>query len=178
MKKQTKLNLGCGKRPIKGYINLDIVKLPGVNVIHNLNKFPYPFNKNTFEEIYCSHILEHVEDLIKVMEELSRIAKPNAKIKIISPYFASLSAFLDPTHKIFITGRTFNLFDPNNFNNFITKARFKILKRKLKFTRENWGINKIPEFIVNKTGFFNIYERFFCFVIPFQEIYFELRVIK
>ncbi len=30
-----KLNLGCGKDIRKGYINLDLKKLPGVDIVHN-----------------------------------------------------------------------------------------------------------------------------------------------
>ena len=48
----TKLNLGCGKDIKEGYINLDIVDYGG-NQIHNINSFPYPFEDNTFDEIYA-----------------------------------------------------------------------------------------------------------------------------
>ncbi len=68
-----KLNLGCGKDIKEGYINLDKWALGEVDVVHNLNLFPYPFKDNIFDEILCSHLLEHVNDLIKVMEELHRM---------------------------------------------------------------------------------------------------------
>ena len=50
-----KLNLGCGKDIKTGYINLDIVDYGG-NEIHDITTFPYPFEDNTFEEIYASHV--------------------------------------------------------------------------------------------------------------------------
>ena len=38
-----KLHLGCGKVIKKGFINLDSVKLKGVDVVHNLDVYPWPF---------------------------------------------------------------------------------------------------------------------------------------
>lgn len=49
--KKKKLNLGCGKDIKKEYVNLDIRKFPGVDIIHDLNKFPYPFKDDSFDEI-------------------------------------------------------------------------------------------------------------------------------
>jgi hypothetical protein len=45
---EKKLHLGCGTNIKKDWINLDFVKLKGVEVVHDLNKFPYPFKDNTF----------------------------------------------------------------------------------------------------------------------------------
>ena len=52
MNKTTKLNFGCGADIKKGYINLDKSKIKGVNVVHDLNKYPWPFPGNHFDEIY------------------------------------------------------------------------------------------------------------------------------
>lgn len=171
-----RLNLGCGKDIREGYINLDRVPLKGVDIVQDIEKVPFAFEKNYFDEVHASNILEHVDNFIQLMEEIHRICKKNASIKITVPYFTSAGAFQDPEHKRFFTLKTFNYFLPENYNNFITKARFKIIKKKLRFTRKNWLINIPIEFIINH--FQLVYERFFVFLIPFQELYFELRVIK
>lgn len=49
-----KLNLGCGKDIKDGYINLDVRYIKGVDVVCNLNSFPYPFQNDVFDEIYCN----------------------------------------------------------------------------------------------------------------------------
>ena len=77
-----RLNIGCGKKNKNGYINLDLLKLPNVDVVHDLNQFPWPFKKNEFDEILCDNVLEHLNDTIKPIEELWRITKNKGIIKI------------------------------------------------------------------------------------------------
>jgi len=84
-----KLNLGCGQWIIPGYINQDVIDLPGVDMVFDLDKFPYPFEDSTFDEIYSAHVLEHVQDLGEVMQELTRICKPGSDIKVVVPYFSN-----------------------------------------------------------------------------------------
>lgn len=138
MKELKKLNLGCGKDVKEGYVNLDKINLRGVDVIHDLTKFPYPFKDNTFDEIFAQSILEHLPNTVRVMEELHRISKPRAKIIVIVPYYHSRVAFDDPTHISFFTYRSFNHFTDKWVNTHYTKARFKILKRHV------YGLRLIP----------------------------------
>ena len=167
--------MGCGNDIKKGYINLDEAKLKGVDIAHNLEKIPYPFKKDFFDEIYASHVLEHLNNFTDVMKELHRISKKNAIIRIKCPYFASVTAF-HPTHHVFFTTKSFNYFSPKSKNNYMVTSKFIVLKKKLKFARKNWPISKPIEWFVNL--FQDLYERFFCFIFPMQEIEFELKVIK
>lgn len=95
------LNLGAGKLDVKRgydtYINLDIVKYPGIDKVWDLNKLPLPFKKEEFDEILAYSILEHV-NYVPLMKELHRILKPNGRIKIRVPHFTFVEAYADPTH--------------------------------------------------------------------------------
>ncbi|MEM2956117.1 MAG: methyltransferase domain-containing protein [Candidatus Pacearchaeota archaeon] len=166
------LNIGCGTDIRKGYINLDIVKLPGVDVVWDIEKFPYPFKDNTFDEIFCSHVLEHVSDLVKVMEEIWRISKPHARIKIIVPNFSGYYAFVDPTHKRFFTYSTFDYFTGAGLGKYYTKARFRIIKKRIEDDKYFKGLN----FLVNL--FPKFYTRFLAFILPMTLLKFELETIK
>ncbi len=175
MKISTKLNLGCGKDIKKGYVNLDSVKLPGVDVVHNLDKYPWPFKKDRFDYIYCHHVLEHMESIIRPMEEIWRISKPGARVFIEVPNFPSVSSAADPTHKQFFTYLTFNYFRPEDNLNYYTHARFKIIKRKLVFSK----------FLPFLTLLFNVSEKmqkfhvlFLSSLIPADILQAELEVIK
>jgi ubiquinone/menaquinone biosynthesis C-methylase UbiE len=174
MKNSNKLNIGCGKKVKPGYINLDNIKLPGVDIVHNLNKYPWPFRKNTFNEVYCDNVLEHLDSIIKPMEEIWRISRGGGKVKIIVPIFPSVWAMIDPTHKQFFTYMTFNYFHPNNALNYYSKARFKILKRKIVFNKYLSFMN-----LINLSAFIQkVYYIFFSFLIPASFLHFELETIK
>lgn len=123
-----KLNLGCGRARKQGYVNLDSCKVVNPDVLWDLNKFPYPFEDNTFEEILAYAILEHLEDTVKVMEELHRISKAGARVKIKVPYWASYGFATDPTHKSMFTEATFEYFTGEADYGFITEARYNILR--------------------------------------------------
>ena len=105
-----KLQLGCGKIPLNGYINLDIIKYPWVDVVCDLNKFPWPFSDSQFEEVYANSVLEHLDDTLRTMGEIHRILKPNGIFRGGVPWYNYAGAFGDPTHKQFFNFTTFRLF--------------------------------------------------------------------
>ena len=82
-------------------------------------------------------MLEHFREPVRVMEELHRICKDGARITIAAPYFRSVYAFIDPTHRCFFSANWFSYFDPDHL--FCQKycysaARFKV--DKVEFDRE------------------------------------------
>lgn len=93
-----KLNLGCGRNPVDGFVNLDRQALPGVDVVHDLEQFPLPFDDDTFDEIMGIDLIEHITDALGLMEELYRIATPGAILQFALPYGSSDDAWEDPTH--------------------------------------------------------------------------------
>ena len=67
------LDLGCGNTKRPGAIGVDFNDRSAADVIHNLNRFPYPFNDSSFDEIYLDNTLEHLDDVTRVMEEVYRL---------------------------------------------------------------------------------------------------------
>lgn len=173
-----KLNMWAWKDILKWYLNTDIIQLPWIDQVYDFEIFPYPFEDNSFDEIYCSHFLEHMSDLTKVMEEFTRIGKNWCQIKIKVPYFASPNAYWDPTHKRSFNTNTFNYFNPDHYYN---KAKILIKWIRLHFfSNQNYFTsdkkNIIPDFFINL--FPKIYERFFCYVFPASEIHYLLEINK
>lgn len=107
-----KLNLGCGNDIRPGYVNLDRVQLPGVDITWELTNYPYPFDEGRFSEIELVNVLEHLPDTVKVLEELHRISKPGGKITIRVPYWNGLEQSTDPTHVRMFNEFSFDYFDP------------------------------------------------------------------
>lgn len=96
-----KLNIGCGRNVIEGWMNVDIVPLPGVDVVYDLERPKLerlPLNDDSVEEFLLSHVIEHVRNSLGLMEELHRVAKPDARMVIRVPHGASDDAHEDPTH--------------------------------------------------------------------------------
>ncbi len=167
-----KLNLGAGRDIKKDYINLDFGNLNGIDVQHDLRKFPYPFKKDYFDEILSNGVVELIDaDFIKIMEELHRICKNGAVIKIRSPCFPSMCSAQDPLTKKFMT---FNSFEYFNDDWHYSNARFKTVKRKYIYSlniKLKW-----LSFLPNIFPVF--YTRFLFNIFPSNNIYYELEVLK
>jgi len=175
-----KLHIWCGLDPRKWYINVDSIKLPWVDIVHDLEQFPYPFKENTFKEVYSAHVLEHMSDLGKVMEELTRIGKNWCEIKVIVPYFTNPWTRADYTHKRAFTTWSFDYFSPDFFYNhgakiLVKKYRIHWLWNRKVFMKSAW-INYIPDFFINIAPRF--YERFFAYIFPSAEIHYLLEIKK
>ena len=139
-----KLNIGCGTNILKGYVNLDIVPLPGVDVACDLRQFPWPFKDERFDEIYMKDTLEHLSDTVKAMEEIYRITNPGGKVYIAVPYWNSWEAITDPTHVRQFNEYTFEFFDPSKWRcqnrPYYSSARFGI-------ERQGYGVKLFaPDF--------------------------------
>lgn len=106
---KVKLDIACGKNKKNGFTGVDIWK--GADIVVDLKKFPWPFEDNSVDEIFCSHYIEHTPDLISFANELYRIMKPGAKAEIIAPYYSSIRAWQDPTHLRAISENTFLYFN-------------------------------------------------------------------
>lgn len=96
-----KLNVGCGRSISPGWINLDSMSVPGVDVIFDLescskNKIPLP--DDSTNEFLLSHVIEHIHNILPMMQELYRVSQPEAKMVIRVPYGSSDDSFEDPTH--------------------------------------------------------------------------------
>jgi SAM-dependent methyltransferase len=177
------LDLGCGNRKRPGAIGIDVNPRADADVIHDLDSCPYPFADSLFDEIYADNVLEHLQDVIKVMEELHRISKPGGLVKIIVPYFRAKWAFIDPTHRHFFTVDSFSYFDPSHIHNQLykySKATFKVEKIIFNETIVHRGIHRClvkPVKLLANT-WPSGYETFLSHLIPLDDLSFYLRTIK
>ena len=60
------LDIGCGHRKTPNSIGVDIKRTQGVDIIADVCCLP--FKDESIDEIICSEVLEHVDDLVKAME--------------------------------------------------------------------------------------------------------------
>lgn len=107
-RKKLQLDIACGKSKKPGFTGVDI--WDGADIVTDLEKFPWPFEDSSVDDVYCSHYIEHTPDLISFANELYRIMKVGAKAEIIAPYYSSIRAWQDPTHLRAISENTYLYF--------------------------------------------------------------------
>jgi SAM-dependent methyltransferase len=181
------LDLGSGRFPFKPKGNEEVTSVdfrPEVNptVVHNLSDFPYPFADDSFDTVYASHIMEHVKDNIEFMEEIYRIAKPNAKVIIRVPHFSGRSAWCDPTHVRAYSYYQFYYYSRESGDHY-GNCEFKVNKVELRYTRFSHGffVDKIISPTINFFANLNLKlcEKVWCYWVGgLSEIYVELEAIK
>jgi len=108
------LNLGCGDEACPECVNIDVASRPGVDIIHDLQVFPWPLPSDRFDEVWAIDLLEHLPALVPTMEEIWRVSRNNAVVHVRVPYWNSRWAWVDPQHLRGYTEETFGFFDPNH----------------------------------------------------------------
>jgi glycosyltransferase involved in cell wall biosynthesis len=124
-----RLNFGCGFDILNGYVNFDTVSLPGVDLAAEIDPFypRLPFADEEFDEIIAFHVLEHVANRGAIIEEVWRIARHNAVIKIKLPDRRHSDAFLDPTHLSFWEVDSIDFYLPGHLRSYYSQATFGLL---------------------------------------------------
>jgi predicted O-methyltransferase YrrM len=114
-KKGILLDLGCRDRKEPNWVGIDGTKRPGVDVVHDLEKFPYPIQSGSCLTIKAAHVAEHISPRLffKWMDEMWRMLKVGGQFVLSAPYAGSLGFWHDPTHVCHLTEVTFQFLDPD-----------------------------------------------------------------
>lgn len=110
-----KLDIGCGGNKQKGFIGMDKRKLDGVDIVQNLEKFPYKdIPDGSCSTILGSHIIEHIkpEFTNALFDECWRMMKEGGQLVLSTPYAGSPGYWQDPTHCNGFNEATFQYYDP------------------------------------------------------------------
>ena len=92
MKQKLKLNLGCWKRNIPGFVNVDQCNMPHVHYQRNVDNLSV-FEDGAAELIYASHVFEYFDRAkgLEVLKEWFRVLAPGGTLRIAVPDFAKIS---------------------------------------------------------------------------------------
>ena len=86
MGREVRVNLGCGEKPVPGYINVDMRKLPDVDVVADVRRLP--FEAGSLSEVMSAHLVEHFrqEELRLAMLPYWRsLLREDGTLRIICP---------------------------------------------------------------------------------------------
>jgi predicted SAM-dependent methyltransferase len=94
--KKTNLNIGCGHRLKKGFINVDIIPEKEIDSPHpyvygDVRKLPFEDNYADYVEMYT--VIEHLpfRDVEPALKEIHRVMKDGAKLVIVTDDFDGIA---------------------------------------------------------------------------------------
>ena len=109
-----KLNLGCGYHRIEGWLNVDRFDACAPDLVWNLEQTPWPFEDDSVDEILLNHALEHLgadsDRFLAIIQELYRVCRGGATLKINVPHPRHDDFINDPTHVRIVTPELMALF--------------------------------------------------------------------
>lgn len=171
------LDVGCGINKYPGSIGVDVNPHTRADVLCNLDHFPYPFRDGSFDALRATHVIEHVNDVVRTMEEFHRLVRAGGTVHITTPHYTDFSSFCDPTHRWHLNTYSFRYFGEDNAGyGYYSRAKFE--ERKVHVKLLNLWKWLGFEFLVNRLpGFRKFWEHYLCFVIRGKVIEWELKVV-
>ena len=102
------LGSGSPREKLPDHVYVDIRKFPGVDLVIDLEKTPWPIEDRAAMHLNATHILEHIRNLHAFMDECWRICSPGGSMFYEVPIVDNPDlAFCDPTHVRFFRPHTF-----------------------------------------------------------------------
>ena len=166
------LDIGCGGNKFSGATGMDRMKQPGVDVVHDFNRFPWPFGDNTFDIVICQDTIQITDSILDTMNEIHRVARPGALLRIRTPHYSHPNSWRDPLHKWHLSFDSFDYFlESFNYPRY-TDRKYRMIKKEFIFSRKfgigSWLAKMSPR----------RYEKYYCHRYPPYNMYFELEVVK
>jgi hypothetical protein len=116
-KQGIRLDIGCGQNKNPGFVGLDMFAYKGVDIVHDVEVFPWPLPDECVITATASHLLEHINPhkgvFIDFMNEVWRVMKPYGQFAFVVPHASSPGYQQDPTHCNMINETTMHYFDPD-----------------------------------------------------------------
>lgn len=116
------LDIGAGSSPNEGFVSMDVRPLPGIDIVHNLEKYPWPIPDEVCTLVHASHVLEHITPnntdprlvgLFDLLLSKKVISKADVK-KYVGEYeiFGNFIRFMDEVWRITKMGGQFHFVVP------------------------------------------------------------------
>ena len=171
------LDVGCGRNKRPGAIGIDRNRDTAADVICDIDGGRLPFRNDAFDEVSLIHVIEHVADVIRTVEEVHRISRSGGRIVIETPHYTDHSSFCDPTHRWHLTSYSFRYFTDEGGFSYYSRRRLRERRIKVILLRL-WRLLGF-EFAVNHSrAFRSFWEYYLSFVVRGKVIQFEFEVIK
>lgn len=170
------LDVGCGRNKSSGSTGIDFAQNSDADVRHDLNVFPYPLPGDAFEVILLRNVIEHLRDVVRLMEEVHRVGRNGSDVLITTPHFSSLYSYQDPTHLRHLAYESMDYFTAETgHSNFYTTKRFRMVAKGVDFGR-SFPLSHLARGLFKLSA--HKYEKHFAFIFPANSLWFHLQVVK
>ena len=157
-------------------VGIDVSPDSVADHVWNLDCYPWPLESDRFTRIHMSHVIEHLEDSMRAMAEVYRVARDGADVYIVTPHFSSHNSYVDPTHRRHLAAASFEYFTGKDFPSFRgAPFRFDVVSVVLTFGG-NLVLDNIGRFLARRS--LKWYERHAAWVFPALDIRARLRARK
>jgi len=87
------LHLGCGKAYLPGWTNVDIFSTVKADAYHDVTALP--FERESFDLLYCSHLLEHVHRhmVLATLNHWVGLIRPGGILRLAVPNFSAICEY-------------------------------------------------------------------------------------
>ena len=172
------LDVGCGINKYPGSIGVDVNPNTRADVLCDLDRFPYPFRDGSFDGLRATHVIEHVQDVVRTMEEFHRLVRDGGSVYIATPHYTDFSSFCDPTHRWHLNTFSFRYFGEDHGGySYYSGARFRETKVRVKLLNL-WRWLGFELLVNHLPAFRKFWEHYLCFVVRGKVIEWELKVLK
>ena len=150
-----KIDIGCGPVHKLGFLRVDHDASMDPDVCFELETTPWPLPSNYFNEVNCTHVIEHLTDSKVLLNEIIRIARDGCVFNIEFPHFSN--SFIEPDHR-----RGYGLHALALF------PEFRVERVRLEWSPHRKGKSHLfylMNWLINKLANVNPYvtERVFCY---------------
>jgi len=169
------LDLGCGKKKLAGATGVDHIGHPGVDIVANLND-SLPFADDEYDVVHLDQVLEHIPNMLGLIDEIHRILKPSGILVIHVPYFRSNWSIIDPTHVRFFCLKSMDYFVDGTWMNSGYRFSDRSFKKLETFLDTDYPPNFFRWLFTNLAlKFSNRFENsILSFIYPFEQLTFVL----
>ena len=183
------LELGCGNRKRhEDAVGIDILEYENVDIQGDVYEILKKIPDNRIFAVYSYHFFEHINDVSGLVQELARILVDGGLFLVVVPHFSNPYFYSDYTHLNHFGLYSFSYFSQDDIFSRIVPhyqetIRFKLQNVDLIFKSPKpfyfrWGFKKIFQLFFNiNTYLKELYEEFFCYLIPCYEIKYIMKKI-
>jgi SAM-dependent methyltransferase len=173
------LDVGCGWKKVEGAVSVDIRTRTEPDVCCDMDvdgrSIHFPFRDDAFDEVHILQTIDHFRNIVPVMEEVHRVARPGGKVVITVAHVSSIYSWSDPVHHLHLTSRSFMCFtDHPTRGGIYTAPLFR--QKAFHFIFGRSVISLIPRLICALSPW--VYEKHFSWTFPANDMHFEFEVLK